>query len=182
MTIRFEVYGVRDAVAQLRKYDRTMYNEIIKDLRTVATPLAQIVGAGFPETPFRRVSNWHTTNERKGKAKLPPYIGSAAKSGVKPAISTSKGFGGSVGLLRLQQRDGGGQVYDSAGSRDLGRKGERFVSNLDKPYSTKSKAGKYRSRVLFPLMKKNMPMIEASITATIEKLNKVVQDNIQRAA
>lgn len=182
MTIRFEVYGVREAVSQLRKYDRTMYEEIVKDLRNVATPLAAKVGAGFPDTPFRRVSNWHTTNERKGDAKLPPYVGGKAKSGVKPAISTSKGFGGSVGLLRIQQRDGGGQIYDSAGSRNLDRAGARFVSNLDKPFSTKSKSGKYRSRVLFPLMKQNMPMIQTSITATIEKLNKIVQQNIMRAA
>jgi hypothetical protein len=182
MTISFEVYGVREAVSQLRKYDRTMYDDIVKDLRNVATPLASKVGAGFPNTPFRRVSNWHTTNERKGKAKFPPYIGSKAKSGVKPAISTSKSFGGSRGLLRIQQMDGGGQIYDSAGSGDLGRKGERFVSNLDKPFSIKSKTGKYRSRVLFPLMQKNLPMIQASITATIDRLNKIVQDNIQRAA
>jgi hypothetical protein len=182
MTIRFEVYGVQQAVSQLRKYDRDMYNDIIKDLRNVAAPLASKVGAGFPETPFRRVSNWHTTNERKGKVKFPPYVGSKARSGVKPAVSTSKGFGGSVGLLRLQQMDGGGQIYDSAGSKANTKAGMRFVSNLDKPFSTKSKTGKFRSRVLFPLMEQNMPMIQASITATIDRLNKIVQDHIQRAA
>jgi hypothetical protein len=34
MTIKFETYGIREAVAELRKYDREMYEVIIKDLKT----------------------------------------------------------------------------------------------------------------------------------------------------
>jgi hypothetical protein len=181
MTIRFEVYGVQKAVAELRKYDRAMYETIIKDLRNVAAPLAAKVGSGFPNTPFRRVSNWHTTNERKGDSKFPPYIGMKARSKVKPAISTST-RGNKVGLLRLQQMDGGAQIYDSAGSKADTKAGLRFVSNLDKPFSTKSSKGKTRSRVMFPETQKNMGMVQDSISQSIEKLNKVVQDHIQRAA
>jgi len=181
MTIRFEVYGVQEAVAQLRKYDRSMYDTIIKDLKNVATPLAAKVGAAFPDTPFRRVSNWHTTNERKGKAKFPPYVGSKARSKVKPAVLTST-RGNKNGLLRLQQMDGGAQIYDSAGSKADTKAGMRFVSNLDKPFSTKSAKGKTRSRIMFPETKKNMGMVQESIAQSIEKLNKVVQDHIQRAA
>ena len=40
MTIRFEVYGVQEAVSQLRKYDRDMYQTIIKDLKDNGAPLA----------------------------------------------------------------------------------------------------------------------------------------------
>jgi len=181
MTIRFEVYGVQEAVAQLRNYDRSMYDTIIKDLKNVATPLAAKVGAAFPDTPFRRVSNWHTTNERKGKAKFPPYVGSKARSKVKPAVLTST-RGNKVGLLRLQQMDGGAQIYDSAGSKANTKAGMRFVSNLDKPYSTKSAKGKTRSRIMFPETKRNMGMVQESISQSIEKLNKIVQDHIQRAA
>jgi len=181
MTIRFEVYGVQEAVAQLRNYDRSMYDTIIKDLKNVATPLAAKVGAAFPDTPFRRVSNWHTTNERKGKAKFPPYVGSKARSKVKPAVLTST-RGKKVGLLRLQQMDGGAQIYDSAGSKANTKAGMRFVSNLDKPYSTKSAKGKTRSRIMFPETKRNMGMVQESISQSIEKLNKIVQDHIQRAA
>jgi hypothetical protein len=181
MTIRFEVYGVQEAVAQLRNYDRSMYDTIIKDLKNVAAPLAAKVGAAFPETPFRRVSNWHTTNERKGKAKFPPYVGSKARSKVKPAVLTST-RGNKNGLLRLQQMDGGAQIYDSAGSKADTKAGMRFVSNLDKPFSTKSAKGKTRSRIMFPETKKNMGMVQESIAQSIEKLNKVVQDHIQRAA
>ena len=181
MTIRFEVYGVQEAVAQLRNYDRSMYDTIIKDLKNVATPLAAKVGAAFPDTPFRRVSNWHTTNERKGKAKFPPYVGNKARSKVKPAVLTST-RGNKVGLLRLQQMDGGAQIYDSAGSKANTKAGMRFVSNLDKPYSTKSAKGKTRSRIMFPETKKNMGMVQESIAQSIEKLNKIVQDHIQRAA
>jgi len=181
MTIRFEVYGVQEAVAQLRNYDRSMYDTIIKDLKNVATPLAAKVGAAFPDTPFRRVSNWHTTNERKGKAKFPPYVGSKARSKVKPAVLTST-RGNKVGLLRLQQMDGGAQIYDSAGSKANTKAGMRFVSNLDKPFSTKSAKGKTRSRIMFPETKRNMGMVQESIAQSIEKLNKIVQDHIQRAA
>jgi hypothetical protein len=117
----------------------------------------------------------------KGKQKFPPYVGSKAKSKVKPAFSTST-RSNRVGLLRLQQMDGGAQIYDSAGSKADTKAGMRFVSNLDKPFTTKSAKGKTRSRVMFPQTEKNMGMVQESIAQSIEKLNKVVQDNIQRAA
>lgn len=189
MTIRFEVYGVRDAVRELREYDRKMYDHIINDLKSSAKPLAKIVGASFPDQPFRRTNNWHSDGERKGPSRMPPYIAAKAKAGVKPAISTSnrRSSTGQVGILRLQQMDAGGQVYDSAGS---GAKASRknpvasgwFIYNLDKPFSTKSKRGKWRSRVLYPAMAANLGIVEEQIQASIEKTNKIVSNNILRKA
>ena len=65
MTIRFETYGIREAIAELRKYDRSMYEVIVKDLRDKGQPLASKVADAFPMQPFRRVSNWRTEGRSK---------------------------------------------------------------------------------------------------------------------
>jgi hypothetical protein len=41
MTIKFETYGIREAVAELRKYDRAMYEVIIKDLKTKGAAIGE---------------------------------------------------------------------------------------------------------------------------------------------
>jgi hypothetical protein len=189
MTIRFEVYGVKDAVRELRDYDRQMYDRIINDLKSSAQPLATKVGSQFPDQPFRRINNWHSEGNRRGDSKMPPYNSGKARAGVKPSISTSnrKSATGQVGILRLQQMDAGGQIYDSAGS---GSKASRkdpvasgwFIRNLDKPWKTKSRRGKWRSRVLYPAMEQNMDMVEEKIKLSIEKTNKIVENHIMGKA
>ena len=179
MTIRFEVYGVKEAVSQLRKYDRAMYETIIKDLKDNGAPLAAKVGAAFPSQPFRRKSNWHSTGDRKGKSRIPPYDGSKVRAGVKTAVSTvSAKIGREQGIYRLQQTDGAGAIYDGAGGKTL----SKFVKNLDMPFSTKSTGNKTRSRVMYPTMLKNMDMVQAVVDNAISKTNKIVQNHIMGKA
>jgi hypothetical protein len=183
MGINVEVYGVRETLAELRKYDRETFNRISSDLKTSAQPLATVVGRAFPDEPLR---NWHTSGGRKGKSKLPPYNGATAKSRVKVAISTKgKSFSSNQrGLIRIQQMDAGAQVYDSAGSITSGGQGsmasagQKFVSNLDKNLRTKSKGGKTRSRIMYPFTEKNLPLIEKAIEVSIRKIDGEVQKRL----
>lgn len=182
MTMKIDVYGVRETLLELRKYERQAYTIIEKDLKLSAKPAADAVGREFPDEPLM---NWHTSGDRKGKARLPQYNGAAAKSKVRVAVSTKKPTGvGQHGLIRLQQSDAGGQVYDTAGSNiGAGRgsgasAGQKFVANLDKHLKTKTKQGRYRSRVMYPATEKHLPLIEKAVEISIRKIDGDVQKRL----
>jgi hypothetical protein len=182
MGIKIDAYGVRETLAELRKYEREAYTTIEKDLKLSAKPAADAVGREFPDEPLM---NWHTAGGRKGKARLPEYNGASAKNKVRVAISTKKPSGiGKHGLIRLQQSDAGGQVYDTAGSATGGSRGsgasagQKFVANLDKHLKVKSKAGKYRSRVMYPATEKHMPLNEKAVEISIRKIDGQVQNRL----
>jgi hypothetical protein len=181
--IKVDVYGVRETLAELRKYEVETFKRIRKDLMKSAQPAARAVGREFPDEPLL---NWHSSGGRLAtKSRLPPYNGAAAKSRVRVAISTKKPRGmQQYGLIRLQQMDGGAQVYDSAGSITAGGQGSmasagaKFISNLDKHLKTKSKSGRYRSRVMYPATEKHLPLIEKAIEISIRKIDGEVQKRL----
>jgi hypothetical protein len=182
MGMKIEVYGVRETLAELRKYERTAYNTIEQDLKLSAKPAADAVGREFPVEPLM---NWHTSGGRKGKARLPEYNGAKAKNKVRVAVSTKKPTGiGQHGLIRLQQSDAGGQVYDTAGSVVGGghgagaTAGQKFVANLDKHLKVKTREGRYRSRVMYPATEKHLPLIEKAVEASIRKIDGDVQKRL----
>jgi len=182
MAIKMEVYGVRETLAELRKYEREAYVTIEKDLKISAKPAADAVGREFPDEPLM---NWHTSGGRKGKARLPEYNGASAKSKVRVAVSTKKPTGiGEHGLVRLQQSDAGGQIYDTAGSVTGGARGsgasagQKFVANLDKHLKVKTRKGKYRSRVMYPATEKHLPLVEKAVEVSIRKIDGEVQKRL----
>ena len=182
MAMELDVYGVRETLAELRKYEREAYTTIEKDLKTSAKPAADAVGREFPDEPLM---NWHTSGGRKGKSRMPEYNGAKAKNKVRVAVSTKKPTGiGQHGLIRLQQSDAGGQVYDTAGSNIGGARGssasagQKFVANLDKHLKVKTRQGKYRSRVMYPATEKHLPLIEKAVEISIRKIDGEVQKRL----
>lgn len=172
-TIRVEVFGVAEALKELKELEKTTYNRLIRDLKRSALPLARAVAAEFPEEPLM---NWHSTGDRVGKARLPAYNIAAVRAGVKPATSQTLRRGADmVGILRLDQKDAGGQVYDSAGSQNPGT---HFVQNLDKRLTTKSRQGRYRSRVMYPALQKHLPLLVPAIEESIQNTCKVIEEKI----
>ena len=183
MGIKVEVYGVRETLAELRKYERETFNRISSDLKTSAQPAAAAVGRAFPDEPLM---NWHTSGGRLGsKSNLPPYNGASAKRKVKVVVSTKRPRGmNQYGLIRLQQMDAGGQVYDSAGSVTKAKRGasasagQKFIANLDKRAVIQSSGEKYRSRIMYPFTKKNLPLIEKAVEVSIRKIDGEVQKRL----
>ena len=183
MGIKVDVYGVRETLAELRKYEKETFIRISSDLKSSANPAATAVGRAFPDEPLM---NWHTSGGRlSSKSRLPPYNGSSAKSKVKVAVSTKKPRGlNQHGLIRLQQMDAGGQVYDSAGSKTKAARGasasagQKFIANLDKRSVIQSSGEKYRSRIMYPFTKKNLPLIEKAIEVSIRKIDGEVQKRL----
>jgi hypothetical protein len=182
MGIKVDVYGVRETLAELRKYEVETFRTIKKDLLKSARPAAMAVGRAFPDEPLR---NWHTSGGRlSSKSRLPEYNGSVAKRRVKVVVVTKAPTGvHQYGLIRLQQMDAGGQVYDSAGSKTKAARGidatagQKFISNLDKR-SLQSSGKKYRSRIMYPFTEKNLPLIEKAIEISIRKIDGEVQKRL----
>lgn len=174
--VRVEVEGLRVALAELKKYDKTMYKVLEGKLKLGAQPLASKVGSSFPDKPL---SKWHSSGGRKGKVNMPPYNGAASKRGVKPVVGIGRikkvPSGSQRGILRIEQRNAGGAVYDRSGSM---RPESQFVKNLDKHTSRKSEKGRTRSRTLFPKTKQNMAMIEREVDAALSVTNTLVANAI----
>jgi len=171
MADEIKFYGISETLFYLKEYEKDLYTALRKDLVEKATPLAQLVGSRFPDEPLR---NWHTSGGRIGKSRMPAYMGAKAQSSVKPKAGSGSARGGTRGsvILRIQQMDGGGQVYDSAGSKGgTGIQGTRFIHNLDTKFGGRSVSGKTRSRVLFGAVKGNQQMIEQDILEVVTKIN-----------
>lgn len=146
-----------------------------KKLGDAAKPLADLVGSQFPtSTPLK---NWHTTGGRKGKSRLPPYNANAARTRVK-AISggtTRRNASGGRGILRIQQNDAGGQVYDSAGRGTYESPNSTFITNLDGKFIPRVET---RSRVMFKAVKDNQNMVEAAVIEVVKEVDELTTRRI----
>jgi hypothetical protein len=178
--ISIEVYGVAEAIKELRNLEPETYKRLTSDLRTSAVPVARAVGSEFPDEPLL---NWGGTGER-GKNRFPSYNAAQSKAQVKPAVSTRKPRAASTyGILRLQQMSPAGQIYDSAGSVTRASKetvGGKFIMNLDKHLRTKSKQGRSRSRVMYPATEKHLPMLLPAIQESVDRTGKIIERNINQ--
>lgn len=179
--IKVDATMLKQLMDDLRNYDKDLYKEVQKALVNSASPIATAVGARFPgKTPLK---NWHTTNRRKGEVDLPGYNAMNVRRGVKAVVPRQKFKGGqfrTVGILRLQQMNGAGQIFDTAGSKMANPKGDRFIQNLDKRSRIKSSGNGFRSRVMYPFTKKYLPLVERSVATTIKAQNGRIRARLVR--
>lgn len=176
MATELQVYGINETLRYLKEYEKDLYSSLRKDLVSKATPLAKLAGSRFPDEPLQ---NWHTSGGRLTSAsRLPPYMGGKAQSGVRPVAGTGSSRGKGQVILRIQQKDAGAQVYDSAGSQTKGARGagatqgQKFIANLDKNKRLQSfGGGKTRSRILFGAVQANEKMIEQDVVEVINKVD-----------
>ena len=168
MATDLQFYGINETLRYLKEYEKDLYKTLRKDLVAKAQPLAQLVGSRFPDQPL---SNWLRTGERRGKARMPPYMVGKAKAGVKPISGTGSSRGKGQVILRIEQKNAGAQVYDSAGRGNYETSGSTFIKNLDTKSVIKSKRGKNRSRIMFGAVKGNQKMIEEDVISVIKKVD-----------
>jgi len=179
-SIQVEVTGLADTLRELRKYDKELYDEISKTLKIAAEPVARNVGKeflmNFTKGKGAPLERWHTTGGRVGKARMPAFNSAQAAAGVKPIVGAGRRVvGRETGILRIQQMNAGGQVFDGAGSANSG---SQFVKNLDKHRVVKSKGNGFRSRVMYKAVERNLPVVEKAVRDAINSTNAIVQAKI----
>lgn len=165
--------GINETLRALRRMEKETYDALRKEMVDEAKPLAKAVGAAFPTT--KPLERWHTTG-RRGPSRLPGYSPANVAKGVKPVAGTGLARSGGQRILRIQQMNGAGQVYDTAGSRT----DSRFVHNLDKHLRVKTKQGRFRSRVMFRAVKTNFGLIEKGVQRVIDRLEKETERRLTR--
>lgn len=177
MATQIQFYGISGTLHYLKNYEADLYKTLRKDLVMKAQPLAQLVGSKFPDEPLR---NWHTSGGRlRTESRLPPYLGAKAQTKVKPKAGSGSIRGGTRAstILRIQQDDAGGSVYDIAGSVTAGARGasasagQKFIVNLDKHKRIKSSGDGGRSRILYGAIKANEKMIEEDVLQIIRQVD-----------
>ena len=162
--------GINETLRALRRMEKETYTALRKEMVEAGKPLARAVGDAFPKNFTRGTApleRWHKTG-RKGPSRLPGYDPSRVIKGVRAVAGTGLARSGGQRILRIQQMDGGGQVYDTAGSAS----NSPFIVNMDKRLRTKSQQRGFRSRVMYPAVKKNYPIIEEAVQRVIDKLEK----------
>lgn len=163
--VSYQVTGLNDTLRALKLFEPELYAKLRRDLVNDAKDFADEVGSKFPTKPLR----WWKDSGRAGNARLPGYNASRARAKIKPVAGTGREHGKGRVILRLQQMDGGGQVFDSAGGANAK---SQFVKNLDKHSRVKSRGGRYRSRIVFPYTKKNAPRVQVMVADVVAELEK----------
>lgn len=170
MASEIKFYGVNETLFYLKNYEKELFDQMRKKLVNAAEPLAKEVGRGFPsQSPL---SNWKTSGGRVGKKRMPPFKANAAT--VKPITggSTRKTAKGGYAILRIQQSDAGGSVYDGAGRGNYESAGSTFIDNLDKKQFGKViKRADGRSRYMFKAVKDNQSMIEEAVLKVVKEVD-----------
>lgn len=186
MESEIKFYGINETLFHLKNYEKELFKEFQVKLADAASPLVRVVNSAFPSSPFRGKSNWHTSGGRKGEARFPPFGQSRAEA--KPVGVKKRNARGQTGILRIQQMDGGQQIFDSAGSimKNAGtrkrkhgeRKGEtipnqswQFIMNLDKHSKVKSTGHGFRSRKLFLAVERNEHLIEEAVLKVVKEVD-----------
>lgn len=171
MANEINFYGINETLFYLKNYEKELFKEFQTKLADAAEPLVRLVGSRFPSSSG--LDNWHSSGGRVGVKRLPPYNGGIAQSKVqaKSGGFVRKTAKGGYGILRIQQMDGGGQVYDSAGKGTRESKGSTFINNLDKHLRTKSTRGKDRSRIMYGAVKNNQHMIEEAVLKVVKEVD-----------
>jgi hypothetical protein len=156
--VTLHIDGVKAVLQELYYLDRTLHRQITATLRTEAKPLVDEASRAFPADPLTR---W-TVNEgaKRSAGGFPSYNPSSARRGVRSKVGGRRNQRtGEWPILRLQQTDAGGAVYDMSG-RSTGGKNS-FVPNLEGINGN-------ASRVMWPAVEKGLPLIERLLQAAID--------------
>jgi hypothetical protein len=150
-----EVTGVREALAELRRLDETLYKQALKDIRTSAKPLADAISGGLPVGPPLSGFNhsgrtgWNIRGVRTVRVKL---------RGRKDRKANR------WPLVRVQVASAPASIYDIAG---------RGSSN-----QLATALGGTASRVVWPTAERMLPEVTANVRASLERAAAQVNQRI----
>jgi hypothetical protein len=166
-TAGIEVYGVKEAIKELRKIDPEFRKQLNKNAKEVAAPA---VNEAKSEYKPQFLSGMKYRWAPKGSIKF-PYEQAKAQRGVKVKIDTSKK---NQGTIVITQTDPAAAIIDMAGKgTGKGNRGKSFVSNI-------AKFGP-ASRIMWPAYEHHADEIEANIEKIVEGVMETVNRNMVTA-
>lgn len=138
------VYGVKEALKELKQTDPTFRKEFPKAAKRIALPVTNAQKASYPPKLLSGMARNWVSSERP----LFPYSQAAAVKGVKVFTETGKR---NQSVLSIVQMDVAAAVIDMAGKADIALPlGNRLTDKL----------GSHASRVMWPGYEKHANEIE----------------------
>jgi hypothetical protein len=141
-----EVTGAKEALAELRKLDQTLYKAALKDIRQAAKPMSAAISSAVPASaPLRGFDHagrtgWRARGVRTARIKL---------NGRKDRQANR------WPLVRVQLTSIAGSIYDMAG---------RGSSN-----QLATALGGSPSRAVWPAADRTLPQVTADVHASLER-------------
>jgi len=118
VTISTEVFGIRDAVKELKKLEPALFKEFRKEAGTALKPIVLDAQATLNNAGPAPLSGMARKWAPKGR-QIFPYVQTKAVRGVKVSLRPSK-----AAFLTVQQKDASGAIFDIAGRSSPNKFGE----------------------------------------------------------
>lgn len=118
VTIKTEVFGIRDAVKELKKLEPALFKEFRKEAGTALKPIVLDAQATLASAGPAPLSGMARKWAPKGR-QIFPYVQTKAVRGVKVSLRPSK-----AAFLTVQQKDASGAIFDIAGRSSPNKFGE----------------------------------------------------------
>jgi len=118
VTISTEVFGIRDAVKELKKLEPALFKEFRKEATTALKPIVLDAQATLNNAGPAPLSGMARKWAPKGR-QIFPYVQTKAVRGVKVSLRPSK-----AAFLTVQQKDASGAIFDIAGRSNQNKFGE----------------------------------------------------------
>jgi hypothetical protein len=162
----FEVYGMKAALAELNRVDKSLRREITKDFKSVVDPMMTYIEGQIPYDPpvSGMGRNWVT----KSGFKMFPWNGSVAATMVKAKVSGKKpktfgGYTSNLSVFYVVWQGMANTVYDMAGRRRKNKLGDSLEQEIGKA-----------SRIMYPAFHKFEPTIQQGMLDIVKKTGDAV--------
>jgi hypothetical protein len=165
------VVGVKDALRELRAFDKDLANKLRGNARKIMAPIVQDAKANIPNTALSGMAGSWTS--KKSGVQLLPWSGTLAKSYVKAKTSTKRpteyaGVTRDISAFYVSWAGGVNALFDMAGRRNKSVMAANLTGKFGPP-----------SRIMWPAAEKNAPEVEAQMKVVIERLMTVYNTKIR---
>ena len=159
------VFGVKEALKELRELDPELRKEINKRAKDVVKPATDAMKAQYPARLLSGMArNW----QQRGRQLL-PYDQAAARRGVTVKVNTSKK---STSVISIVQKNPAAAIIDMAGKRGgSNAQGSRFIDALTALFGAPS-------RVMWPTYDKNNDNVNENMRQVVEDVMTAVGKRI----
>lgn len=164
--------NVQAFVKELRDLDKTLYNDLRRELRTELSPVSKALQARIPS---RTLGGF--TSARASGAMANTYTYFKPTPGINTDMGTpAKAAKGLVPLVSLSFRDkkgtAGFSILELAGSTNVGRfkkgltpQGEAMIRNINKKFPQHSSSGRF----VLPFVRPQVPKMRAAVEKILVK-------------
>lgn len=164
MDTKIQIYGVKEALKELKSIDPELRKDINREAKSLAEPVTKSAKQSYPTKYLSGMQRKWVSRGRQ----LFPYDQNKARKGVVLKIDTGKRNEGTIVII---QKDPAAAIVDMAGKAGgSNARGGMFINNLS--------AYGQPSRVMWPAYEHNAAAVEKGFSELVEKLMETVGRNV----